>query len=59
MCLPPEGLNPSIFFDKMKKASENLSLNELSMGMSSDYEIAIDFNASFLRIGSKIFGKRI
>ena len=59
MCLPPEGLDPSIYFDKMKKASDNLSLKELSMGMSSDYMTAIKFNASYLRIGSKIFGKRI
>ncbi len=59
MCLPPEGLDPSIYFDKMKKASDNLSLKELSMGMSSDYMTAIKFKASYLRIGSKIFGKRI
>ncbi len=58
MCLPPENLDPTIYFKKMKKASENLSINELSMGMSSDYLTALSFNASFVRIGSKIFGKR-
>ena len=59
MCLPPADTDPSIYFDKMAKALNNLPLSELSMGMSSDYLIAIRFNASFLRIGSKIFGKRI
>tara|TARA_A100001011_G_C14192011_1_gene791795 strand:+ start:320 stop:976 length:657 start_codon:yes stop_codon:yes gene_type:complete len=58
MCLPPENLDPTIYFKKMKKTSENLSINELSMGMSSDYLTALSFNASFVRIGSKIFGKR-
>ena len=59
MRLPPADTDPSIYFDKMAKALNNLPLSELSMGMSSDYLIAIRFNASFLRIGSKIFGKRI
>ena len=59
MCLPPVNLDPSIYFEKMKKASNDLSLKELSMGMSSDYLTAIKFSASFVRIGSKIFGERI
>jgi len=58
MCLPPADQDPSPFFEKMKKASDDLSLNELSMGMSSDYLTAIEYGASFLRIGSKIFGNR-
>ena len=58
MCLPPADSDPSIYFDKMLKALNNFSLSELSMGMSSDYLTAIRYNASFLRIGSKIFGKR-
>ncbi len=58
MCLPPANLDPTIYFEKMEKASKNLSLNELSMGMSLDYITAIKFNASFVRIGSKIFGER-
>ena len=58
MCLPPANSDSSIYFDKMEKALNQLPLNELSMGMSSDYLTALSFNASFLRIGSKIFGKR-
>ena len=42
----------------MEKASNDLSLKELSMGMSSDYLEALKFSASFVRIGSKIFGSR-
>tara|TARA_A100001234_G_C12562178_1_gene357902 strand:- start:195 stop:854 length:660 start_codon:yes stop_codon:yes gene_type:complete len=59
MCLPPINLNPSTFYEKMNKAAQNLSLKELSMGMSSDYITALEFKATFLRIGSKIFGERI
>ena len=58
MCLPPVNKDPSIYFEKMKKASNDLLLTELSMGMSADYMVAIKYNASFVRIGSKIFGKR-
>ena len=58
MCLPPAKQDPSIYFKKMEKASNDLSLKELSMGMSSDYLEALKFSASFVRIGSKIFGSR-
>ena len=56
MCLPPVDTDPTIYFDKMEKALNDLSLNELSMGMSSDYLTAIEYSASYLRIGSSIFG---
>ena len=42
----------------MKKITIKLGLSELSMGMSSDYLEAIKFGSTFVRIGSKIFGKR-
>ena len=42
----------------MKKINSNLNLNELSMGMSEDYLSAIEYDATYLRIGSKIFGAR-
>ena len=58
MCLPPVNLDPRVFFSEMKKININLNLNELSMGMSSDYIDAIEFNSTYLRIGSNIFGKR-
>jgi len=58
MCLPPENHDPRPYFKKMKELTKNLGLKELSMGMSSDYLEAIEFGASFIRVGSKIFGKR-
>ena len=58
MCLPPLEIDPTVYFKKMYKASKDLSLKELSMGMSSDYLKALEFKASFVRIGSKIFGSR-
>ena len=58
MCLPPINLNPSNFFSEMNKINLDLNLNELSMGMSSDYIDAIKYNSTYLRIGSNIFGKR-
>ena len=59
MCLPPENQDPKPFFKKMSELNKKLGLKELSMGMSSDYLDAIDLGASFIRVGSKIFGKRI
>ena len=58
MCLPPENQDVKPFFQKMRELNKNLGLKELSMGMSSDYLEAIEFGASFIRIGTKIFGKR-
>ena len=58
MCLPPMNIDPSISFTKMEQAAKKLSLNQLSMGMSSDYLEAIKFKANYLRIGTKIFGQR-
>ena len=58
MCLPPVNDNSSIYFDEMKNLSKKLNLKELSMGMSSDYNTAIDYGATFIRVGSKIFGDR-
>jgi len=58
MCIPPEGKNPDGYFKKLKLLNKSLGLNELSMGMSSDYISAINNSATYLRIGSEIFGKR-
>ena len=58
MCLPPDEQDPSIFFSKMKELNDKFNIPELSMGMSNDYMIAIKYMASYLRIGSKIFGVR-
>jgi uncharacterized pyridoxal phosphate-containing UPF0001 family protein len=59
MCIPPINTEPDTFFSKLKKLNEECELRELSMGMSSDFEIAVQFGATFLRIGSSIFGNRI
>ena len=58
MCLPPLNEDPIPFFKKMQDLSESLKLKEISMGMSNDYMDALKFNATFIRIGSKIFGNR-
>jgi len=58
MCLPPVNIDPSTYFKEMNLLAKNLSLKELSMGMSSDYLCAIEHGATFIRIGSKIFGAR-
>ena len=58
MCIPPQNINPSIFFDKMEKIKDSIKVKELSMGMSDNYLDAVEFGATFLRIGSKIFGQR-
>ncbi len=58
MCLPPFNEDSEEYFAEMKILNENLKLKELSMGMSSDYLNAIEYNSSYLRIGSNIFGQR-
>jgi PLP dependent protein len=58
MCIPPANKNPINFFLEMNKINKELSLVELSMGMSEDYLEAAKEKATFLRIGSKIFGQR-
>ena len=58
MCIPPVDQNPKKYFTEMNKINQELNFKELSMGMSSDYLEAIQYNATFIRIGSKIFGSR-
>ena len=58
MCIPPVNQPSEQFFKKMNFLSNELDLNELSMGMSQDYLNATLNNASYVRIGSKIFGQR-
>ncbi len=59
MCLPPNDNKPEIYFSEMKRLNQELGLNEISMGMSDDYLIALKYHSTFLRIGSKIFGQRV
>ena len=58
MCLPPFDEDPTPFFKKMQSLSESLNLEEISMGMSNDYMNALKFKATYIRVGSKIFGNR-
>ena len=58
MVIPPNDKNTGKYFEKISKLNSNLSLKHLSMGMSSDYEEAVKFNSTFLRIGSGILGPR-
>ena len=55
MCIPPLDIDPSKHFIKLADLAKENNLNELSMGMSNDYEYAIKNGATFVRIGSKIF----
>ena len=58
MCIPPDDNNQKSYFSQMQKINSELKYNEMSMGMSNDYLSALEYKASFLRIGSSIFGQR-
>lgn len=58
MCIPPVDENPGPHFALLKKLSKQANVAKLSMGMSHDYETAIAFGASYVRVGSAIFGHR-
>ena len=58
MCMPPADSNSQEYFEKLKKAAEQLNLKDLSMGMSSDYEQAILSGSTYLRLGTSILGER-
>ena len=56
MCIPPAEGDPTQYFISLAELAKVNNLNELSMGMSNDYECAINNGATFVRVGSKIFG---
>jgi len=58
MCIPPNDGNTENYFSEMNKINQELKFKELSMGMSGDYLVAIKNNATYVRVGSKIFGNR-
>ena len=58
MVIPPNDNNTDRYFKTINELNKSLALKELSMGMSNDYEVAINHGASFVRIGSSIFGSR-
>ena len=59
MCIPPINEEASLHFALLKNISENCGLSQLSMGMSGDFEKAISFGATHIRVGSAIFGERV
>ena len=58
MCIPPVDENPGPHFALLAKLAEENGLSKLSMGMSGDFETAIGFGATSVRVGSAIFGTR-
>ena len=57
MIIPPNDNQPEKYFKSLNDLKNSLALKELSMGMSQDYEIAVKYGATFVRIGSSIFGR--
>lgn len=59
MCVPPVADNPAPYFALLHKMAKELGLNELSMGMSADFETAVRLGATMVRVGTALFGERI
>ena len=58
MAIPPNDNQPNKYFKQISELNVNLGLKKLSIGMSQDYLEAVDYGASYVRVGSAIFGKR-
>ena len=58
MCIPPLNIDPQNSFKEMQRLNESLDFTELSMGMSSDFLMAVKYLSTYVRIGSSIFGQR-
>ena len=58
MCIPPLDEEPAIHFAFLAKLGQELGLKDLSMGMSADFETAVAFGATHVRVGTQIFGDR-
>jgi len=58
MCIPPLNEDPRSHFNTLKDIAHNHQIKFLSMGMSNDYDIAIQCGATHIRIGTSIFGER-
>ncbi|MGE0850300.1 MAG: YggS family pyridoxal phosphate-dependent enzyme [Hyphomicrobiaceae bacterium] len=58
MCIPPHEEPPGVHFAFLAKLAAEMGLAELSMGMSADFETAVTFGATYVRVGSQIFGQR-
>lgn len=58
MCIPPEDDIPDLHFALLRKFARALGLQDLSMGMSRDFEVALRYGATHVRVGSALFGER-
>ena len=58
MCIPPANVDPNNYFEEMSRLNKSFGFEDLSMGMSSDYLIAAKHFATYVRVGSSIFGHR-
>ena len=58
MCIPPANKEPDKYFKEINHLNKKFNLQEISMGMSSDYLKAVENHSTYLRIGSSIFGQR-
>ena len=59
MCIPPANIKPEKYFEEMDSLNKAYSFKELSMGMSSDFHIAVKYSSTYVRVGSSIFGQRL
>ncbi len=58
MCIPPVDMDSEFYFEEMNNLNKDLGLVELSMGMSSDFLLAVKYLSTYVRVGSSIFGQR-
>ena len=58
MCIPPANVDPNNYFEEMSRLNKPFGFADLCMGMSSDYLIAAKYFATYVRVGSSIFGQR-
>ena len=58
MCIPPIDEDPKYHFNILKVLANKYDINELSIGMSSDYQEALEFKPTYIRLGTVLFGKR-
>ena len=59
MCIPPVDQDPTDHFSKLRLLANENKINELSIGMSDDYEKALEFQPTYIRLGTILFGKRL
>jgi len=58
MCIPPIDEDPKYHFNKLKELAKTNDIEDISIGMSADYKIALQFNPKYIRLGTILFGNR-